>query len=116
MALFFDTAWFDTRLKALGLTRDDLARAAGWPRATLDSAFKDQTEVPVDIVAIWAALLGAPPEAVASACGISTPVPRAPDPRLCEALAARVVALERRLARLEGLVAGLNLRPQPDGD
>jgi hypothetical protein len=100
MALFFDTQWFDARLGERGLSRQVLAAAAGMPEAELALAFKDQRELSAGEVAAFAELLGAPAAEVATRAGVSTPVP-GQDP------AARIAALERRVAALEAEVARL---------
>jgi transcriptional regulator with XRE-family HTH domain len=102
MALFFDAAWFDARLGERGLSREVLAAAAGLTPAELALAFKDQREISAREVAIFAELLGATAAEVARHAGVSTPTPGgAQDP------AARLAALERRVAVLEAEVERL---------
>ena len=100
MALFFDAQWFDARLDERGLSRRIMAAAAGMAEAELALAFKDQRELSAGEVAAFAELLGVAPGEVAARAGISTPVPG-------QDAAARIGALERRVAALEAEVARL---------
>jgi hypothetical protein len=84
MALFFDAEWFDARLGERGLSRRVLAAAAGMDEAEL----------------AFAELLGVAPAEAASRAGVSTPVPG-------QGAAARIAALERRVAVLEAEAARL---------
>ncbi|HEY3950529.1 helix-turn-helix domain-containing protein [Phenylobacterium sp.] len=101
MALFFDAEWFDARLGERGLSRAVMAAAAGLSEADLALVFKDQREVSAAEVAAFAELLGASAAEAASRAGISTPGPGADD------AAARIAALERRVAALEAELARL---------
>lgn len=101
MALFFDRQWFEERLAERGLNPRIMAAAAGMSEADLALVFKDQREVSAEEVGIFAELLGVPPAEVADRAGISTPVPGQSD------LAARVLALEKRVAALEAELARL---------
>ena len=102
MALFFDAEWFDARLGERGLSRETLAAAAGLRPEDLALAFKDQREITAREVAVFAELLGVEAAEVARHAGVSTPLPNAPqDP------AARIAALERRVATLEAEIARL---------
>jgi len=95
MALFFDNEWFDGRLAERELDRATLAAIVGWSAEDLALAFKDQREIsPAEVQAI-AALLNAPVEEVARRCGTSTRSHPKDD------VAARLDAIEARLARLE---------------
>ena len=96
MSLFFDSAWFDARLKATGLSRADLAAAMGLTQQQIDEMWKDQRELKASDVRIIAVLLGAPPSEVAERAGISTPVPK-------ELPAANTDVLER-LERIEKIL------------
>ncbi len=101
MALFFDRQWFEERLAERGLNPRIMAAAAGMSETDLALVFKDQREVSAEEVGIFAELLGVPPAEVADRAGISTPVPGGAD------LAARVLALEKRVAALEAELARL---------
>ena len=101
MALFFDADWFDARLAERGLSRAVLAAGAGLSEAELVLVFKDQRELSAAEVAVFAELLGAPAAEVASRAGVSTPTPGGAD------AAARIAALERRVAALEAELARL---------
>jgi transcriptional regulator with XRE-family HTH domain len=101
MALFFDAEWFDARLAERGLSRAEMAAAAGLSATDLALAFKDQRELSAGEVAAFAELLGVEAAEVAARAGLSTPVP---GPGCVEA---RIAALERRVAALEAEVARL---------
>jgi len=103
MALFFDGAWFDDRLAAVGLARTNIAAALGLTDEELADVWKDQRELSARDVAVLAALLGVGAHDVAARAGVSTPVPTAPQSRDIEERLARIeerlAALERRIAR-----------------
>ena len=94
MALFFDVAWFDQKLSERGLSRRVMAAAAGLSDADLTLMFKDQRELTAQDVAVFADLLGSPPDEIARHAGVSTP-------RLGQTPEARIADLERRVAALE---------------
>jgi transcriptional regulator with XRE-family HTH domain len=100
MALFFDQDWFAARLADRGLTRTVLAAAAGMTEAELAQVWKDQRELSAREVGILAELLGETPAEVANRAGVSTPTPGG-DPM------ARIAALERQVAELQGRLARL---------
>jgi hypothetical protein len=100
MALFFDAAWFDTRLAERGLTRMVLGAVSGMTEADLSLVFKDQRELSAAEVTAFAELLGVTPGEIAHHAGISTPIPAVD----------RVAALEARVAALEAVVARLKRR------
>lgn len=101
MALFFDQAWFDARLTALGLTRAHVADALGLNADALLEVWKDQRELRVRDVAILSGLLGVSAAEIASRAGVSTPIPHV-TPTLDE--------LAKRVAQLEAEVAALKAR------
>jgi hypothetical protein len=105
MALFFDRLWFDSKLKTLGLSRDDMASCGGVTVDALTLIFKDQMEVSACQVQAWAHLLIERPDEVAKRCGISTPI----SPPLSDAQ--RIVELEARVATLEAQIHDLLKRP-----
>lgn len=88
MALFFDSAWFDTRLAAAGLARGNVAAALGLTEEQVADLWKDQRELTADNVRVLGLLLGVPAAEIASRAGVSTPVPKD-------------VSGEDRLARIE---------------
>jgi len=100
MALFFDQSWFDARLSERGLSRAALAAVSGLSEADLALVWKDQRELSVREVAVFAELLGVTGAELADRAGISTPTPGA-DPM------SRIAALERRVAALEAEIARL---------
>lgn len=73
MGIFFDQDWFDARLKAAGLTRAAMARAAGMTVDEIEMVFRDQRELDqVEMQAI-ARMLSADPREVASRSGAADP-------------------------------------------
>ncbi|WP_454713894.1 DNA-binding protein [Caulobacter segnis] len=100
MALFFDAGWYDERLAERGLSRVVLAAAAAMSEADLALAFKDQRELSVREVSVFAELLGVTPAEAASRAGVRPPP--ASDSQRIAALEARVAVLEAELARLKG--------------
>jgi transcriptional regulator with XRE-family HTH domain len=106
MALFFDTQWFDARLRAVGLSRQDVAMALGLTSTQVEDLFKDQRELRAQDVRIIAALVGAEPAEVAARAGISTPVPR-DEPLDVAALSARIERIEKILFEIKDLVLSL---------
>lgn len=100
MSLFFDQSWFDARLAERGLSRAALAAVAGLSEADLALVWKDQRELSVREVAVFAELLGVSGAELADRAGISTPTPGA-DPM------SRIAALERRVAALEAEIVRL---------
>ena len=96
MSLFFDSAWFDARLKATGLSRSDLAAALGLTPQQIDEMWKDQRELKASDVRVIAALLGASHYEVAERAGISTPVPKE--------IPADNAAVLKRLERIEEML------------
>ncbi|MGD0866498.1 MAG: helix-turn-helix transcriptional regulator [Rhizomicrobium sp.] len=113
MALFFDSAWFDSRLAAAHLSRADLARALGVSETGIAEIWKDQRELSARDVAIISALLGAPAVDVATHAGTSTPVPQTPPAGVAETgpsiadLAARLDRVERVLTEVKALLLDL---------
>ncbi len=108
MALFFDSEWFDARLKAAGLQRADLAAALGLDAVQVAEVWKDQRELSANDVRILAALLAATPAEIASHAGVSTPVPKeAPSDDLGE----RLARVERALAEIKALILELRAKP-----
>lgn len=107
MALFFDSAWFDARLSALGFTRATLAPALGLDEAQLGEVWKDQRELSVRQVRTMAALLVVDAKEIARRAGVSTPVPSEDGP--CEDGphddGPHDDGIEERLARLEADLA-----------
>jgi transcriptional regulator with XRE-family HTH domain len=111
MALFFDSAWFDARLKAAGLARADAAAALGLNAEEIADLWKDQREVSAGDVRILAALLGQPPAEVASRAGVSTPVPKDVPADALGEFAERLARVERALAEIKALLLELRARP-----
>lgn len=107
MALFFDSAWFDARLKSLGLGRSDLGNALGLTEQQIADVWKDQRELKANDVRIIAALLGASPAEIAEHAGISTPVPK-DDDKAVTAILQRLDKIERALVELKALVQAID--------
>lgn len=99
MALFFDAAWYDARLAERSLSRIVLAAAAGLTEVELALAFKDQRELSMREVCVFAELLGVSAAEAASRAGVR-PAPPGESQRIA-ALEARVTALEAELAALK---------------
>jgi len=114
MALFFDSAWFDARLAAAGLTRATVAAALGLSEAQVAELWKDQREFSADNVRVLSALLGVSPAEIADRAGISTPVPKeAPgESAALRALDARLARVEAALAELKALILALGGTPR----
>jgi uncharacterized protein YceH (UPF0502 family) len=103
LALFFDAPWFDEKLAERGLSRTVMAAVAGLSEDELALVFKDQRELSAGQVSAFAELLGVPAAEVANRAGVSTPTPGAsPTAARIEALERRVAALEAELAKLRG--------------
>jgi plasmid maintenance system antidote protein VapI len=105
MALFFDTAWFDARLAATGLTRGHLAATLGLSDEQVAEIWKDQREISANEVAVLAALFGVTAQDIAQHAGISTPVPKA-----AADIEARLAKVERELAELKAQLTALGKR------
>lgn len=104
MALFFDSAWFDARLSAAGLSRADAAAALGLNAGQISDLWKDQRELSAGDVRILAALLAVPPAEIAARAGVSTPVPKdLPSDALAE-FAERLGRVEQTLAEVKALL------------
>jgi transcriptional regulator with XRE-family HTH domain len=105
MALFFDQAWFDARLKDLGATRDDIARLLKLSSEQVTELWKDQRELRAADVQALAAYLKVATAEVAARAGISTPVPSEAntDERLAE-INERLTRIERMIVELKALV------------
>lgn len=99
MALFFDQGWYDARLAERGLDRVVLAAAAGISPAELALAFKDQRELSMREVSVFAELLGVSAAEAASRAGVRPPP--VSDAQRIAALEARVAVLEAELAALK---------------
>jgi len=107
MALFFDQEWFDTKLKAKGRTRDDVAAALRLSREEVDEVFKDQRELSPNHVTMLARLLEEPVTEVVSRAGIATPTPAQKSPGDGAAVLAKLEEMEQRLIRMERAIADL---------
>ncbi len=111
MALFFDSEWFDARLKAAGLQRADAAAALGLTPGQIAEVWKDQRELSADDVRILAALLAVAGAEIASRAGVSTPVPKDPPPGDAAQLGERLARMERALAEIKALILDLRAKP-----
>lgn len=106
MALFFDQAWFDERLKAVGLSRDDVAKALKLSSEQVAELWKDQRELRAADVSALARLLTAPVAEVAKRAGVSTPIPDesgSVEQRLAE-MNERLTRIERMIVELKTLI------------
>jgi len=113
MALFFDSAWFDARLNAAGLSRDNVAAALGLTMEQVNELWKDQREFKPNDVRVLSLLLGATAEEVALRAGVSTPVPSdAPgSSAVLQELGERLTRVERSLAEIKALLLDLRTKP-----
>lgn len=108
MALFFDQDWFDTRLKSLGLTRDDAAATLRLAREEIDEIWKDQREMSPNDVVMLARLLKSPADEVVTRAGIATPQPKSATPGSDQsAVLDKLAEMEQRLIRMERAIAEL---------
>jgi len=110
MALFFDSAWFDARLAAAGLSRATVAAALGLTEEQVAELWKDQRELTADNVRVLSALLAVPAAEIARHAGVSTPVPKdaPPDAEGLRDLAQRLTRVEAALVELAALVRALD--------
>jgi transcriptional regulator with XRE-family HTH domain len=110
MALFFDQAWFDARLKELGATRDDVAKLLKLSSDQVAELWKDQRELRATEVQTLASYLKVAVAEVANRAGISTPVPPAPI-----AVEQKLEEINERLTRIERMIVELKtlVLPQP---
>ena len=69
MGLFFDSDWFDARLKQIGLTRSAIAHAAGMSIDEVEMVFRDQRELEGREVSAIARILRVDPSEVANRSG-----------------------------------------------
>jgi transcriptional regulator with XRE-family HTH domain len=110
MALFFDQAWFDAQLQALGLTRTEIALALGLTSSEVEEIWKDQRELTPRDVATLAQLLAASPHEIAVRAGVSTPLPSthgtdgAVTKRL-DRVEASLERVERELANIKAMLS-----------
>lgn len=110
MALFFDARWFDDRLAARGLGRDDVAGLFRCARADIDDLFKDQREMLPHEVRALAELIGEPIAEVVNRAGVATPEPveaKAGDSLEAGVLIARMEELNGRMERIERSIVDL---------
>ncbi len=107
MALFFDQDWFDQKLKAQGLTRDDVASALRVLREEVDEIWKDQRELKPNEVAMLARLIAAPAAEVVTRAGVATPAPAQASGNDGSAVLVKLEEMDRRLVRIERAIAEL---------
>ena len=106
MALFFDQAWFDAKLKEIGATKDDVARALKLSADQVGELWKDQRELRMADVQALARLLKVAAGDIAHRAGISTPAPADGGDvgeRLNE-MNERLMRIERMIVELKTLV------------
>lgn len=116
MALFFDAAWFDQRLRLLGLDRSNVAATLNISDEAVAALFKDQRELAPTEVVTLAALLAVPAAEVVRRAGAGTEMPDEDSPPPAEpaaggfddrldAVEQAMQRLEERMNRVEGLLA-----------
>jgi transcriptional regulator with XRE-family HTH domain len=106
MALFFDQAWFDARLKERGASRGDLAKVLRLSVEQVAELWKDQRELRAQEVLKIAKFLNLPAMEIANRAGVSTPVPEEPgdvNTRLDE-MSERLQRIERMILELKALI------------
>lgn len=102
MALFFDQAWFDAQLKAVGVSREDVAKLLKLSGEQVAELWKDQRELRAADVAALARLLQVGAVEVAKRAGISTPVPEEGGD-----VQQRLSEMNERLTRIERMIVEL---------
>lgn len=102
MALFFDQAWFDARLKAVGASREDVAKLLKLSSEQVAELWKDQRELRAADVLTLARLLQVGPAEVAKRGGVSTPVPEEAGD-----VQQRLSEMNERLTRIERMIVEL---------
>jgi len=102
MALFFDQAWFDAQLKAVGVSRDEVAKLLKLSGEQVGELWKDQRELRAADVAALARLLQVGAAEVAKRAGISTPVPEEGGD-----VQQRLSEMNERLTRIERMIVEL---------
>jgi transcriptional regulator with XRE-family HTH domain len=112
MALFFDSAWFDSRLEALGLQRSHVAGALGLRAEQVAELWKDQRELSARDVRTLSALLRVPAAEIATRAGVSTPLPKETAGDAITQLNERLDRVERTLAEIKALILDLRSPPQ----
>ena len=112
MALFFDSAWFDSRLEVLGLQRSQVAGALGLNAEQIAELWKDQRELSAADVRTLSALLRVPAAEIAARAGVSTPLPKDMSGDAVAQLNERLDRVERMLAEIKALVLDLRSRAQ----
>jgi transcriptional regulator with XRE-family HTH domain len=106
MALFFDQAWFDARLKELGATREDVARLLKLSSEQVGELWKDQRELRAAEVRALADYLKASAVEIASRAGVSTPVPAeaADTTQRLDEMNERLTRIERAIVEIKMLL------------
>jgi transcriptional regulator with XRE-family HTH domain len=102
MALFFDQAWFDARLRELGATREDVARVLKLSSDQVAELWKDQRELRAADVQALANYLKVAVAEVANRAGVSTPTPAG-----SVDIAQRLEDMNERLTRIERMIVEL---------
>lgn len=100
MSLWFDVAWFDSRLAARGLDRAALAHAAGLNRSDLQALFANARAPSAFEVAAFAEVLNADLVEVSLKCGIA-----ARGPAHTGTTSARIESIEARLDAMDAWLA-----------
>jgi transcriptional regulator with XRE-family HTH domain len=96
MSLVFDAAWFEARLAASGLARDDLAERLGADRGSLEALFANRRQAAPEELAALAKILNADLVEVSLRAGVAArPVEADDDAR------ARIERIEARLDAID---------------
>ena len=111
MALFFDTDWFNARLREFGLKQADISAALDLTPEQVSDLWKDQRELRVADVRALSKLLQVSAEEIATRAGVSTPVPAFEDGQALAKVTERLDRIERTLSEIKALVLDLRTRP-----
>jgi hypothetical protein len=111
MSLFFDAAWFDARLEALGLDRGALAVAAGLTREDLHQIIINEREASAAEIEAFATVLRVDLVEATLRSGVATrAAPESGDPD------ARLDDLDARLDRIDRWLEDLARQEKPEAD
>jgi hypothetical protein len=111
MSLFFDTAWFDARLEALGLDRGALAVAAGLTREDLHQIIINEREASAAEIDAFATVLRVDLVEATLRSGVAArAAPEGDDPD------ARLDDLDARLDRIDRWLEDLTRQEKPEAD
>ena len=111
MSLFFDAAWFDARLDALGLDRGALAAAAGLTREDLHQIIVNEREPSAAELEAFATVLRAELVEVTLRSGVASRQPEGGQDS-----ESRLDDLDARLDRIDRWLEELSQQQKPEAD